>query len=211
MKRRSAILLPSAALLAAGGGLLGYSSPAEAQLLPSRVTSRLVKGDPTLGEPFSPGPIYQGSRVQQLQIYADRIVIGIRTTLLNWDRSTKQFGPYGKTVAPNGNPVAPTVLNFGPGEIITKIDTFYGDVGLVGVEPYTDFEGGGVEGILGLRIRTNFSSYQQIGLFKEGSGNFQYNAPRSYEIIGFNGAFRYPGSDVSMLAAIGVVIRRIGR
>jgi len=211
MKRRSAILLPGAALLAAGNGLLGYSSPAEAQLLPSRVTSRLVKGDPTSGEPFSAGPIYRGSRVRQLQIYADRIVIGIQTTLLNWDGSTQQFGLYGKTVAPNGNPVAPVVLNFSSGEIIKQIDTFYGDVGLVGVEPYTDFEGGGVEGVLGLRIRTNFSSYQQIGLFKEGSGNSQFRVPRFYEIIGFNGAFRYPGSDVGMLAAIGVVIRRVGR
>src|SRR4051812_32561411 len=120
MKRRSAILLPSAALLVAGGGLLGSSSPAEAA---NSVVFELGPSGGTGGLAFSDAPVPRGSRILQLQIHAGAAIDAVQTTLFLSDSGLKSFSQHG------GAGGSLNVVNFSSGEFIRSISGKYGPHG----------------------------------------------------------------------------------
>src|SRR4051794_11781411 len=109
MKRRSAILLPSAALLVASGGLLGSSSPAEAA---NSVVFRFGPSGGTGGFVFSDVPIPRGSRILQLQIRAAAAIDAVQMTLLLSSGGSQSFSQHG------GAGGSLNVVNFSRGEFI---------------------------------------------------------------------------------------------
>jgi hypothetical protein len=209
MDRRSAILLPGAALLAAGSGLWVNSPPAEAQPPVSAADLAGPWGGPD-GDPFSDDPVPPGSRIQQLSVYVGYgpVLMGMQTTYLNADGSIQQLPLRGQSNDLQGKPIQPNVLQFQKGEVLKGIRGKWGQINLIG--SYQDFADFLI--VLGLAIYTNLSvgtnkPKGQFGFFDAGE-DFQYMAPRRKEIFAFHGRTE---SGLRVIEAIGIKTRKSRR
>lgn len=183
MDRRSALLLPGAAMLAASVGAVGGSPVADAQVANS-VLYREGPSGGIGGGAFADEPIIRGSRILQILVRSGAAIDAIQVVYLLPGGGAQVFPRHGGT----GGGLS--VLNLARNERILSVGGKFGVFG-------------GIVVVLGLTIVTNRQS-RSFGVLAAGS-DFLYRAPPRTEIISFH------GRSGALLDAVGVSLRLRGR